>query len=366
MFNRRLLIDSGGEQQTYSVLEIHVDTPDGDHVRSARVELTYNGESNLANTDNKGIAVFYGVPTGTEISYTITAAGYNAATGKWIIDTDVEYETEYVVLSPLVNYNFKLTIGQKYDVEMGFYQSGFFKNDFGGISPAQFMQHTIEKVGIDAIMDTTTGMYMANTLTVALTGDTRSSISQITIYVADSMYTLNTVIYNGGVTYYSLEMLNDTTVTDYFDRRNGQTVDIQLIDQGGHLNPPLPTKETVLWKGNTVNAFTITIPPGVKVLKIATENAYVNEFVDPNLPRYIGVTGGKTYNIRWATVEEGSIPEPEYWEVEVLRYNSSSDFKQWVSSYAGDAVEGEITTNIQIIMSYSASINGVTPNVLDY
>lgn len=98
MFNRRLLIDSG-EQQTYSVLEIHVDTPDGDHVRSARVELTYNGESNLANTDNKGIAVFYGVPTGTEISYTITAAGYNAATGKWIIPTDVEYETEYVVLT---------------------------------------------------------------------------------------------------------------------------------------------------------------------------------------------------------------------------------------------------------------------------
>lgn len=229
MFNRRLLIDSGGEQQTYSVLEIHVDTPDGDHVRSARVELTYNGESNLANTDNKGIAVFYGVPTGTEISYTITAAGYNAATGKLIIPTDVEYETEYVVLSP-----------------------------------------------------------------------------------------------------------------------------------------SLPTKETVLWKGSTVNAFTITIPAGVKVLKITTESTYVNEFVDPNLPRYIGVTGGKTYNIRWATVEEGVIPEPEYWEVLVYRYNSSSDFKKWVSSYAGDAVEGEMTTNIQIIMSYSASINGVTPNLLDY
>lgn len=125
-----------------------------------------------------------------------------------------------------------MTIGQNYDVEMdfAFYQSGFFKNDFGGISPAQFMQHTIEKVGIDATMDAT-GMYMTNTLTVALTGDTRSSISQITIYVADSMYTLNTVIYNGGVTYYSLEMLEDTTVIDYFDRRNGQTVDIQLIDE---------------------------------------------------------------------------------------------------------------------------------------
>lgn len=104
----------------------------------------------------------------------------------------------------------------------------------------------------------------------------------------------------------------------------------------------------------------------MKVLKITTENTYVNEFVDPNLPRYIGVTGGKTYNMRLVSVEEGNVPEPEYWNVEVNRYNSSSDFKEWVNSYAGDAPSGAFTTNIQIIMSYSASINGVTPNVLDY
>lgn len=121
-----------------------------------------------------------------------------------------------------------------------------------------------------------------------------------------------------------------------------------------------------MWKGKSIDAFTITIPAGVKVLKITTEDPYVNEFVDPNLPRYIGVTGGKTYNMRWISVDEGSVPEPEYWEVQVWRYNSSSDYKLWVSSYAGDAIEGSITTNIQIIMSYSASINGVTPNVLDY
>lgn len=121
-----------------------------------------------------------------------------------------------------------------------------------------------------------------------------------------------------------------------------------------------------MWKGSTENAFTITIPPGVKVLKITTENTYVNEFVDPNLPRYIGVTGGKTYNLRWISVEEGNIPDPEYWSVDVYRYNSSSDFKQWVNSYAGDAMDGTSTTSIQVIMSYSASINGVTPNVLDY
>lgn len=139
-----------------------------------------------------------------------------------------------------------------------------------------------------------------------------------------------------------------------------------LVYPGGKSEPPLPTMETVLWKGRTINAFTITIPPGVKVLKITTEDTYVNEFLDPMLPRYIGVTGGKTYNMGWCTVNEGAIPEPEYWEVNVYRYNSSSDYKEWVGVYAGDAPDGAISTNIQIIMSYSASINGVTPNVLDY
>lgn len=139
-----------------------------------------------------------------------------------------------------------------------------------------------------------------------------------------------------------------------------------LVYQGGTSEPPLPTEETVLWKGGCKNDFTITIPPGVKVLKITTEDSRVNEFVDPNLPRYIGVTGGKTYNIYWTSVEEGTVPEPEYWEVAVYRYIGSSDYKEWVSSMGGEAPSGATTTNIQIIMSYSASINGVTPNVLDY
>lgn len=118
--------------------------------------------------------------------------------------------------------------------------------------------------------------------------------------------------------------------------------------------------------GSSVNAFTITIPPGVKVLKITTEAPYVNEIVEPILPRYIGVTGGKTYNISWAAVDEGNAPEPKYWGVEVERYNSPSDYKRWVCSVVGDALDGLATTNIQVIMSYSASINGVTPNLLDY
>lgn len=100
MFNRRLLINSGGTPpQTHSVLEVHVDTADGSHIVFAWVKITYNGQSIINGTDNKGIAVFENVPTGTEIIYNISKPEYNTASGTWIIDTDVEYETEYVILT---------------------------------------------------------------------------------------------------------------------------------------------------------------------------------------------------------------------------------------------------------------------------
>jgi hypothetical protein len=67
-----------------------------------------------------------------------------------------------------------------------------------------------------------------------------------------------------------------------------------------------------------------------------------------------------------AYVAEGETPEPEYFEVWVQRYNSSSDWKTWVSSNAGDAPEGAGFTYVDIIMSYSASINNITPSVTDY
>ena len=97
MTRRSILTASGG--QTYSVLEIHVDTPEGGHISSARVEIAYDGNSNIGMTDNKGIALFSDIPTGKEITYKITKVGYNAASGTWIIDADVEYETKYVVLT---------------------------------------------------------------------------------------------------------------------------------------------------------------------------------------------------------------------------------------------------------------------------
>lgn len=88
------------------MLEFHVDTLDGIPVPSAIVKLTYNGEQSiLANTDDKGIAVFYGVPTGTEISYKIMAKKFHEATGNLIIPTKAEYEIESVILSPITIYH---------------------------------------------------------------------------------------------------------------------------------------------------------------------------------------------------------------------------------------------------------------------
>ena len=80
------------------MLEIHVDTPDGGPVRSAQVEVNYNGETNIATTDNKGVAYFE-VQTNILISYTVTSAGYNAKKGTLTVETGTAYKVEYVTLT---------------------------------------------------------------------------------------------------------------------------------------------------------------------------------------------------------------------------------------------------------------------------
>lgn len=80
------------------MLEIHVDTPDGSPIRSAQVEVNYNGETNIATTDNKGVAYFE-VQTNILIYYTVTSAGYNAKKGTLTVETGTAYEVEYVTLT---------------------------------------------------------------------------------------------------------------------------------------------------------------------------------------------------------------------------------------------------------------------------
>lgn len=99
MFNRRLLLlDSGGKIPPYASLEFHVKNSSGSPIRSARVEVNYNGETNIATTDNEGVAYFE-VQTNILISYTVTSAGYNAKTGTLTVETGMAYEVEYVTLT---------------------------------------------------------------------------------------------------------------------------------------------------------------------------------------------------------------------------------------------------------------------------
>lgn len=99
MFNRRLLLsDSGGKIPTYASLEFHVKNSSGSPIRSAQVEVNYNGETNIATTDNKGVAYFE-VQTNILISYTVTSAGYNAKKGTLTVETGTAYEVEYVTLT---------------------------------------------------------------------------------------------------------------------------------------------------------------------------------------------------------------------------------------------------------------------------
>ena len=102
MFNRRLLIDSGGEIPTYASLEFHVENSIDSPIRSAQVEVNYNGETNIATTDNKGVAYFE-VQTNILISYTVTSAGYIEKKGTLTVETGTAYKVEYVTLTtPLI------------------------------------------------------------------------------------------------------------------------------------------------------------------------------------------------------------------------------------------------------------------------
>lgn len=82
MLNRRLLVyTSGGGSGPPTTLEFDIDQPGGSSLPGATVIISYNGETVTKSTDNKGLVVFYEVPTNTDIPYTVIASGYADYTG---------------------------------------------------------------------------------------------------------------------------------------------------------------------------------------------------------------------------------------------------------------------------------------------
>lgn len=82
MFTRRLLFNGAeGGNTPPTTLEFDIDQPGGSSLPGAKITISYNGETVTKTADNKGLAVFYEVPTNTDIPYTVIASGYADYTG---------------------------------------------------------------------------------------------------------------------------------------------------------------------------------------------------------------------------------------------------------------------------------------------
>lgn len=64
-----------------TTLEFDIDQPGGSSLPGAKITISYNGETVTKTADNKGLAIFYEVPTNIDIPYTVTASGYKDYTG---------------------------------------------------------------------------------------------------------------------------------------------------------------------------------------------------------------------------------------------------------------------------------------------
>lgn len=83
MFTRRLLFNGAGGEiiPPPTTLEFDIDKPGGSSLSGATITISYNDETVTKTADNKGLAVFYEVPTNIDIPYTVTAFGYEDYTG---------------------------------------------------------------------------------------------------------------------------------------------------------------------------------------------------------------------------------------------------------------------------------------------
>lgn len=230
MFNRRLLFNgAGGVILHPATLEFDINDEGGSSIAGAVITITYNGESTTKTADNKGLAVFYDVPQNTNISYTVTASGYNSHSSNLIIE-DLGYYTETVYMQKIINHDFGLNIGYLYNVEMGAYTLGYFTSGtaMGSINPNTYQDCPIVAFGLNVFIVTNTSQIMINTLEIDLTGDTRSKFQALSTVIGGSTYNLSKISYTSGKTQYYVELGQNQTLFNYLDTRRGQTIDVTI------------------------------------------------------------------------------------------------------------------------------------------
>lgn len=378
-----------------SALEIHVETSDGSPITSARVEISYNGKANVSNTDNKGISVFYGVPTGTEIFYIVTAAGYNTKQGSWTIDTDVEYDTEYVVLTKTsTTYTIMMGIaiggsassnkeaaaeGEQViftaspDVGSEFLNWEILKD--GESTPTISIDNPLTytmpacNIGVTPVFNegsppvpsdpitlvfkvtgtdgppsgyTVRFTYPSGSLifqgTTSPLGTVRMNTDNYPIYAEDGMIATATNGSNTGTI-----IINASDVTDDKANPSGEILfEIPVNVPTGVINVPA--------EGET---FTFTVPQNIIVLEAITASQ------GTTVKDYIGVTAGKTYT--WSVALTYTPPQPVVRGLWQLKNGSDSVLVQIVK-YIGSNLVGSGAS----VLSYSEAINKISPTITAY
>lgn len=378
-----------------SALEIHVETSDAAPITSARVEISYNGKANVSTTDNKGISVFYGVPTGTEISYIVTAAGYNTKKGSWTIDTDVEYDTEYVVLTKTsTTYTIMMGIaiggsassnkstaaeGEQVifiaspDVGSEFLNWEILKD--GESTPTISIDNPLTytmpacNIGVTPVFNEGSPPVPSDPITLVFKvtgtdgppsgytvrftypsgnlifqgttnplGTVRMNTDNYPIYAEDGMIATATNGSNTGTI-----IINAADVTDDKANPSGEILfEIPVNVPTGIINVPA--------EGET---FTFTVPQNITVLEAITASQ------GTTVKDYIGVTAGKTYT--WSVALTYTPPQPVVRGLWQLKNGSDSVLVQIVK-YIGSNLVGSGAS----VLSYSEAINKISPTITAY
>lgn len=231
MFNRRLLVSTSGGVVVGppATLEFDIDQPGGSSLPGATITISYNGETVTKTSNNKGLAVFYEVPTNIDIPYTVTASGYEDYTGSVnIAPGDYGWvNVEMSKLQPQGNYS--LLVGSFGDASGTLWRGYFTTNSTkGAITPSNYAGYPIKSCYIQLMTDEQVGLILINTFILELEGDSRNDITSLVLKINGIDYTLGINGYSYGNTQYYILLSDNGALFYYLDANINKSVDIEI------------------------------------------------------------------------------------------------------------------------------------------
>lgn len=212
-----------------ATLEFDIDQPGGSSLPGATITISYNGETVTKTSNNKGLAVFYEVPTNIDIPYTVTASGYEDYTGSVnIAPGDYGWvNVEMSKLQPQGTYS--LLVGSFGDANGTLWRGYFTTNSTkGAITPSNYAGYPIKSCYIQLMTDEQVGLILTNVFIVELEGDSRNDITSLVLKINGIDYTLGINGYSYGNTQYYILLSDNGALFYYLDANINKSVDIEI------------------------------------------------------------------------------------------------------------------------------------------